>query len=90
MSDGVTRSEDKDIKAALFQFISETEVKLYFYCHTDYPSQFPRSLRFVSTRMYTAHKFSLEFYTLCSTFCFITVSSYIVGKSHKQAFSRER
>jgi len=25
---GVTKSEDKDIKAALFQFISETEVKL--------------------------------------------------------------
>jgi len=28
MSVGVTRSEGKDIKAALFQFISETEVKL--------------------------------------------------------------
>jgi len=28
MSVGVTRDEDKDIKAALFQFISETEVKL--------------------------------------------------------------
>jgi len=28
MSVGVTRSEDKDIKAALFQFISETEVKV--------------------------------------------------------------
>jgi len=28
MSVGVTRSEDKDIKAALFQFISETEVEL--------------------------------------------------------------
>ena len=35
MSVGVTRNEDKDIKAALFQFISETEVKLLFYCHTD-------------------------------------------------------
>jgi len=28
ISVGVTRSEDKDIKAALFQFISATEVKL--------------------------------------------------------------
>jgi len=28
MSVGVTRREDKDIEAALFQFISETEVKL--------------------------------------------------------------
>ena len=39
---------------------------------------------------YTAHKFSLEFYTLCSTLCFITLSSYLVGKWHKEAFSRER
>jgi len=28
MSVSVTRSEDKDIKAAVFQFISETQVKL--------------------------------------------------------------
>jgi len=28
ISVGVTRNEDKDIKAALFRFISETEVKL--------------------------------------------------------------
>ena len=39
---------------------------------------------------YTAHKFSLEFYTLCSTLYFITLSSYLVGKWHKEAFSRER
>jgi len=29
MSVSVTRKEDKDIKAALFQFILETQVKLY-------------------------------------------------------------
>jgi len=38
---------------------------------------------------YTAQKFSPEFYTLCSTLCFITLSSYLVGKWHKEAFSRE-
>jgi len=32
---GVRRSEDKDIKAALIPFIAETEVKLYFYCHSE-------------------------------------------------------
>ena len=39
---------------------------------------------------YTSRKFSVEFYTLSSTFCFITLSSYLVGKWHKEAFTRER
>jgi len=30
------------------------------------------------------------FVLLCSTSCFITLSSYLVGKWHKEAFSRER
>ena len=32
----------------------------------------------------------LLFYTLCSTFFFITLSFYLVGKWHKETFSRER
>ena len=89
---GVTRSEDKDIKAALFSLFLRLKSSFSFTVtliniHND-PSQFPPcSLRFVSTRMlYSTEVSTWVLYLMRSTSCFISWVPSLLESGTKRPF----